>query len=341
MEAGPAPGANKTALLAAGLSLLLHLGNMFVLGLAVLSPAPLVWLYRRRGMKAGRLGVMVAVGGMILVSMALFGNISTGLAYLYAALMALGLGEALSRGYGEDLAVFLGVVGSLLALTVLAVSLTLSSGQGVADTVEQGLNTIIRSNVDQLAAVQQAELDAERAGTPESQKDAAWKAGLQAKEKANAQALQELEKWLKRLVDLGLKLGVGIVIMGSVVLAWLNTLISRGGLPPGSPRPTLIYWRSPEQLAWVFIAGAAAFLLLEGWWKWAGANVALILATVYLLQGLAVIGYYFDKKRVPRLARAVVYGAIVILEFPLPVVAAVGFLDNWLNIRRLGKPDPA
>ena len=307
----------KAALLAAGLSMLLYMGNRFVpffgSAMSVLSPAPLVWLYRRHGIGAGRMSVLAAMVGLPLVSLALFEDGTFGLSFLYPALIALGLGEFLARGYSEDRAVAMGMAGGLLALAGLTYSVAWSQGVGAVELVERTVDVFIGV----LVKIQQAQPGVE----PEAL--AAW------------------EQNLRQIGRLVLNLGVGLVTVGSLALAWLNLLITRRGLPPGAPRPTLMHWRSPEQLVWVFIAGAAAFLLLDGWWKWAGANVALILAAVYLLQGLAVIGYYFEKKQVPRFVRAAAYAAIAILEFLLPVVAAVGFFDLWLNFRRMGKPKSA
>jgi uncharacterized protein YybS (DUF2232 family) len=307
----------KAAILAAGLSMLLFLGNRFVpvfgSAMSLLSPAPLVWLYRRFGMGAGRLSVLAAMVGMPVVSLVLFEGGAFGLSFLYPALISLGLGETLTRGHSEDRAVAMGMAGGLLALAALTFSMAWSQGLGVVELLERTLNALIAI----LVKVQEAQPGAE----PE--------------------VLAAFEQNLREIGRMLLNLGMGIVTVGSMMLAWLNLLVSRRGLPPGTQRPTLMHWRSPEPLVWVFIAGAAAALLLEGWWKWAGANVALILAAVYLLQGLAVIGYYFDKKQVPRFVRAAAYAAIAILEFLLPVVAAVGFFDLWLNFRRMGKPKSA
>jgi hypothetical protein len=251
--------------------------------------------------------------GIPLLSLITFGSAAPGFSFLYPAAIALGLGETLGRGFQEDLAVAAGLLTTLLAVSILAISTAMSLDMGVVQMVENQVDAFFKAVVDKQAA----------------------QPGVDPKEiEALAQSLADIGRLL-------INLGVGIITVGTLILVWLNLLASRLGMPRGLPKPTLIHWRSPEQLVWPFIAGVAATLVLNGWWQWAGANVALILAAVYLLQGLAVIGYYFDKKQVPRFNRVAAYSAILILEFLIPLVAALGLFDLWLNFRRLGKPQSA
>jgi uncharacterized protein YybS (DUF2232 family) len=67
-----------------------------------------------------------------------------------------------------------------------------------------------------------------------------------------------------------------------------------------------------------------------------GINGLLILMTIYFFQGIAIISFYFEKKRFPRLLRIVLYSLIALQQVVLLVVVGLGFFDMWLNFRKLG-----
>jgi uncharacterized protein YybS (DUF2232 family) len=58
--------------------------------------------------------------------------------------------------------------------------------------------------------------------------------------------------------------------------------------------------------------------------------------TIYFFQGIAIISFYFEKKRFPRLLRIVLYSLIALQQVVLLVVVGLGFFDMWLNFRKLG-----
>jgi uncharacterized protein YybS (DUF2232 family) len=60
--------------------------------------------------------------------------------------------------------------------------------------------------------------------------------------------------------------------------------------------------------------------------------------TVYFFQGIAIVSFYFDKKRLPRFVRVFLYTLIALQQLILLVVIGLGFFDLWVNFRRLGKP---
>jgi uncharacterized protein YybS (DUF2232 family) len=67
-----------------------------------------------------------------------------------------------------------------------------------------------------------------------------------------------------------------------------------------------------------------------------GINGLLILMTIYFFQGIAIISFYFEKKRFPRLLRIVLYSLIALQQIVLLIVVGLGFFDMWLNFRKLG-----
>lgn len=69
--------------------------------------------------------------------------------------------------------------------------------------------------------------------------------------------------------------------------------------------------------------------------KMLGLNGLLILLVVYFLQGIAVVSYYFEKKRFPRALRLFLYTLIAVQQFVLLLVIGLGIFDMWLNFRKI------
>ncbi|MBW2176623.1 MAG: DUF2232 domain-containing protein, partial [Deltaproteobacteria bacterium] len=55
----------------------------------------------------------------------------------------------------------------------------------------------------------------------------------------------------------------------------------------------------------------------------------------YFLQGIAVVSYYFEKKRFPRALRLFLYSLIALQQILLLLIIGLGLFDMWLNFRKL------
>jgi uncharacterized protein YybS (DUF2232 family) len=73
-------------------------------------------------------------------------------------------------------------------------------------------------------------------------------------------------------------------------------------------------------------------------------NGLLVLLTVYFIQGIAIVAYYFEKKNLPRTIRIVIYAMIAFQQLFLLVVVCIGLFDMWFNFRKIDtqphEPDP-
>jgi len=96
-------------------------------------------------------------------------------------------------------------------------------------------------------------------------------------------------------------------------------------------------WKAPEYLVWGVIGCGLALFLPHTAIKVIGINGLLILMTVYFFQGIAIVSFYFDKKRLPRFVRVFLYTLIALQQLILLAVIGLGFFDLWANFRRLGK----
>jgi uncharacterized protein YybS (DUF2232 family) len=125
------------------------------------------------------------------------------------------------------------------------------------------------------------------------------------------------------------------------LIAWLNLLLARHfcwvhrvALPPW---PAWNRWKSPEVLVWPLIAAGFMVLVSNQTLTLIGLNLLIVLGAVYLLHGLAIVAFYFEKWKLPSIVRGIGYGLIFLQQLVSLVVMALGLFDLWLDFRRLTK----
>jgi uncharacterized protein YybS (DUF2232 family) len=68
--------------------------------------------------------------------------------------------------------------------------------------------------------------------------------------------------------------------------------------------------------------------------KVAGWNLTVVYATVYTIQGLAILEYGLKKLAIPSVARAFLIAFILALPF-FVFVTALGVVDVWADFRKV------
>jgi uncharacterized protein YybS (DUF2232 family) len=133
-----------------------------------------------------------------------------------------------------------------------------------------------------------------------------------------------------------------LVSVSTLFVTWISILLARPVLtsrslfyPDFGP---LKLWKAPEYLVWAVIGCGLSLFLPPTVLKIIGLNGLLILLTVYFFQGIAIVSFYFDKKRLPRFVRVFLYTLIGLQQLILLAVIGLGFFDLWINFRRSGKP---
>jgi uncharacterized protein YybS (DUF2232 family) len=127
-------------------------------------------------------------------------------------------------------------------------------------------------------------------------------------------------------------------ISGSVFTVWINLLagqmffrLRRLSFPDFGD---LTLWKAPEWTVWFFIAAAGMlFVPVEGA-VIVGMNLLIIVCLTYMFQGLAITAFFFRKKQTPRMFRFFFYGLILIQQYMLIVVVALGLFDLWIDFRK-------
>lgn len=124
------------------------------------------------------------------------------------------------------------------------------------------------------------------------------------------------------------------IMVGSVLLVLTLMLVrlQRGRWEPaGKPFPL---WKAPEHLVWVLIVCGLGSQLLGGGLQRLAWNVLLVTLSLYFLQGLAIVRYYFGVKGTPSILRGMGY-FMLLAYFPLRLLlAGVGVFDLWIDFRK-------
>lgn len=145
-------------------------------------------------------------------------------------------------------------------------------------------------------------------------------------------SLDQIKQGLMRIIP-------AMVAVSTLLVAWSNLLMAR----PFFKRRGVFYpdfgalnlWKAPEYLIWVLI-GCGGLLLIPGsFFKIVGLNGLLVLMIVYFFQGIAIVSYFFEKKRFPRFLRLFLYTLIAIQQIILLFIIGLGLFDMWLNFRKI------
>jgi uncharacterized protein YybS (DUF2232 family) len=129
-----------------------------------------------------------------------------------------------------------------------------------------------------------------------------------------------------------------LIVSFTLLVSWINLIISK----PLFAKNNLYYpdsvplnlWKAPDYLVWAVIGSSVLLFFPDKVFKITGLNFLLVLMTIYFFQGIAIISFYFEKKRVPRALKFFLYSLIAIQHFIFLFVIGLGFFDTWLNIRK-------
>ncbi|WP_373498166.1 YybS family protein [Desulfococcus sp.] len=100
----------------------------------------------------------------------------------------------------------------------------------------------------------------------------------------------------------------------------------------------LNHWRAPEWLVWGVIGSGILLLFPHNGLRMVGVNGLIILMTVYFFNGIAIVSFFLEKKRLPLFLRIGIYMFIALQQIALFLVIGIGFFDIWFNFRKLETP---
>jgi uncharacterized protein YybS (DUF2232 family) len=281
-----------------------------VLGLIGIFVLPLPILVYR--LKLGRARGAVIPAAAFAVMALMLGGGSLDL-FLFLALLLLGfiLGESLERNFSLEKTVVVACGGLTLAGLFILFFYSRMAGVGIPDIVSKYV-------ADNLSLYQAA---ADKMGVSEETR----------------QALSASVEWVKFYF---VRVLPGVAISGMLFMAWITLLLARTVLKRlGLPYPNfgeLVRWRAPEMLVWGVIGCGSLLLIPAAGLKLIGINGLMVVMQIYFFQGIAIVAFFFEKKRVPLVIRWGLYTLMSLQVFFLLMVIGLGFFDIWLNLRKLG-----
>ncbi len=148
-----------------------------------------------------------------------------------------------------------------------------------------------------------------------------------------AKSLDHIQYYLVRMLP-------SIMAVSTLFAAWVNLLLARSLLRAKTQAAvdfgTLNHWQAPEHLVWGVIGCGTLLLVAGSAGRLIGLNGLLVLMTVYLFQGLAIVAFFFEKKHFPRMFRIFLYTLIAVQQMLLLIIIVVGLFDTWFNFRKIG-----
>lgn len=132
-----------------------------------------------------------------------------------------------------------------------------------------------------------------------------------------------------------------LTIASTLLVIWINILVSKA-LLKGRFRLHPDYgkfkqWQAPDFLVWSVIGCGLLLLFPTSVTKLFGLNGLLIAMTIYFFQGIGIVSFFFEKKRVPRFLKIFIYSLIALQQLALIAVIGIGLFDMWFDFRKLKK----
>lgn len=296
------------AMLAAITVVLSFLGAYVFPYIFFIVPVPLIILVYRHGL---RLGILVTVVSAILAGL-LIDIMTTVVLLLVLGLVGISIGGALREKLAPQKVFALGVAASLIAYVLL---LFFSQALFQVNVVDLLMDSF-RQSIDQVTA-------------------------LYSKMGMSEEQLGEARSMMENMMNLVRTVLPVTFLLSAIGLAFVNYWLSRsilGRLGSKIPWfPPFRNWRFPWYLAWGYILGLGLPLISsEGILFVVGTNLQIFFTYVFMVQGLAVLWFFFDEYGVSRFLRVFILILIFLPRWPLStLIVWTGVIDTWLDIRKL------
>lgn len=150
-----------------------------------------------------------------------------------------------------------------------------------------------------------------------------------------------LAQSMEGIIYVMLRIMPAIAIVSTLIVVWSNLLLARPLLRSGRlfcpDFGTLNQWKAPEPMVWLIVLSGVLLLIPHKGLKLLGVNGLIIMMAIYFFQGIAIVSFYFEKKRFPKILRGILYGLIALQQLVLLLVIAAGLFDVWIDFRRMKK----
>lgn len=94
-------------------------------------------------------------------------------------------------------------------------------------------------------------------------------------------------------------------------------------------------WTVPDQTVWVFIGSGALYFLAGDILGTIGINLFFLVLVVYFFQGLAILIYFLESRKVPVFFWVLIFFVIVFQPLLIGVAIGLGIFDTWMDMRKV------
>ena len=147
----------------------------------------------------------------------------------------------------------------------------------------------------------------------------------------------------KNIIDGLTQIFPAMVIISSMLMIWANFLLGKQIIgKAGIIWPNiagLARWKSPEFIIWIFIVSGGLFFVPYKDINIFSLNIFLVTCFIYLLQGLAIVSFLFQSRKVPLFFRYLFYFFIAVQQLLMIPIIAIGLFDIWIDFRKYIQKD--
>ena len=283
---------------------------------SIIVPIPLMLLVYRQGFQYGILAAIAAA----LISSFVAGHVFSGLSIIIWGFVGVALGLALREKFSFSKLMAVGVLSNLVVFGLNLLLYSLIIGGNMLTDLLAMMNE----------ALQQAAEMSQSLGV-------------------TGEALQQYEA-LQTFLPIVLRTGLpSLLLVYSVSMSYINLVIGRAILKRlgDSAMPVIMpfsRWRIPGYFSLLFAFGLIVTTMaqarpLPDWLQFLGLNAFLISFYSYLVAGVSLAWYYFQKKNVPVFLRVLFVFMLFSMPLVLMVLIVLTVADGVFDFRKLNSPE--
>ncbi|NLL43532.1 MAG: DUF2232 domain-containing protein [Firmicutes bacterium] len=283
---------------------------------SIIVPIPLMLLVYRQGFQYGILAAIAAA----LISSFVAGHVFSGLSIIIWGFVGVALGLALREKFSFAKLMAVGVLSNLVVFGLNLLLYSLIIGGNMLTDLLAMMNE----------ALQQAAEMSQSLGV-------------------TGEALQQYEA-LQTFLPIVLRTGLpSLLLVYSVSMSYINLVIGRAILKRlgDSAMPVIMpfsRWRIPGYFSLLFAFGLIVTTMaqarpLPDWLQFLGLNAFLISFYSYLVAGVSLAWYYFQKKNVPVFLRVLFVFMLFSMPLVLMVLIVLTVADGVFDFRKLNSPE--
>jgi uncharacterized protein YybS (DUF2232 family) len=278
---------------------------------ALLVPIPILYFYS----KMGRLPGVAIFALSLAVTLTVLTVLHFHASFLYFSLLGL-LGVILSETLRKNRSIEMTIIysgGTFLFLgLVVLLYLSLTSGEMPWSLIGVHVSQVVQENINLYS----------QAGVPKEQ-------------------LNFIQENVDQITRAIVGLFPSIALVGTVFLVWVNILegkwlfrMKRMWYPSFGD---LSCWSVFDRAVWLLVIAGVLIMAPMVALRILGLNIMIVLLFLYMLQGLAIMSFFFRKKNIPVFLRVFGYFLVFAQQFLLLLVAGLGLVDTWVDFRKLDK----